>query len=101
MAEHTPTPWHVRPGNDFDFGKAGRIGATAVDDVATCWVSDSHNGEANAAFVVKAANHFDQMVEALTNIASTFDESYRDGCLERRIGDLARAALPRSETNNG
>jgi hypothetical protein len=30
---------------------------------------------------------------ALRRIASTYDESYPVGCQERRIGDLARAAL--------
>lgn len=34
-----------------------------------------------------------KLEEALSSIANTYDESWQVGCQERRMGDMARAAL--------
>lgn len=52
------------------------------------WESDVASALTN-----EAARRIERLEAALRDISGHFDESYREGCLERSVGDRARAAL--------
>jgi hypothetical protein len=78
MAEHTKTPWRV---------ERGVIVAGSEDDYVcdtACYRKSSEN-EANAAFIVRAVNAHDEMVEALTAGEAALVEAIsrlEDACTE-------------------
>ncbi len=93
MSGHSETPWHAglhEP--DIIRDHAGRI-------VADLYGSRGTDAEikANTAFIVCAVNSHSELIEALEKIASVFDDSWIDGCVERSMGDLARAALAKAK----
>jgi hypothetical protein len=87
MTDHTPTPWEINPartventfmitgGQGFDFGM--------IADVTE---------EADAAFIVKAANAYDRMFEALREIMRTANEPGDRRALVDRIYSIAAEA---------
>ena len=97
-AAHTPTPWVA---NNCAIETVAEpsyvIGSVYEGDAVDI---DSATADANAEFIVRAVNNFDGLVAALQNIANTYDDSFPVGCQERRIGDLARAALARAEAQS-
>jgi len=54
--KHTPTPWHIEKINGFQIACA--------DETNPDYVAEVYN-EANAAFIVKACNMHDDLVELL------------------------------------
>ena len=104
MMEHTPTPWSIDklPTRICVAGRKGFSGDYRVADAhqspQLAFTPRHEEAVANAAFIVKAVNSHDELVAALKNVANTYDaKSYREGSQERRLGDLARAALSRAE----
>jgi hypothetical protein len=110
MAEHTPTPWAYRPNKHDDWGwirgpvmEGEEIGELVA--IANSWATqeekDAHRTTktyphaANAAFIVKAVNNHERMVEALKKA----EELYLAGLLNapsglaREVVDLRRAIL--------
>lgn len=86
--EHTPTPW-VQVGGGIMAGHENPVTIADCDRYAPLGL-----GLANAAFIVQAVNAHEGLVEALREVASQFDPAdYREGSMERRLGDKARAAL--------
>jgi len=100
MSEHTPTPWEVQDYSESDDG-VGIIGLRTNDGAPyssptnglVAWATlhptemdenDPTRAQANAAFIVKAVNNHERMVEALKRIAA-HDGGY--------AGDIARDAL--------
>jgi hypothetical protein len=78
MAEHTPTPWRIR--NDFGGGwiqGSPADGETYGDRVANL-AKPKTIGAANAAFIVKAVNNHDALVEALEDLLSDADRQMKN-----------------------
>jgi hypothetical protein len=63
MAEHTATPWKQHPG--FFTSMYSGDKQVAITGGPTVDVKNIHEREANARFIVKACNHFDEMLETL------------------------------------
>jgi hypothetical protein len=76
MSEHTPTPWNCASRYSSVVGvpivsRTGqRIGNTAIPDMPPEWDELKRTAEANAAFIVKAVNSHDALMEALQKIAN-------------------------------
>jgi hypothetical protein len=92
---HTPTPWTAK-GYDVRAGQAGRMIAytgphhTPDDQYPKgCKLED----EANAAFIVKAVNCHDELVEALENCLSAFETHYVAG---EKLSDIYSARIERA-----
>ena len=93
---HTPGPWRI--------GKAGS--SVVCDTEIPQWQTgnegslDFYGGhlvaesiaKENLAIIAAAP----EMLEALKEIASTFERSWRHGSIERRAGDIARAAIAKA-----
>jgi hypothetical protein len=85
MAEHTPTPWRYRPRefDDWGFirGPDDVLAAVAKYGACTETSLDQHRhnrtdpAEANAAFVVKAVNNHDALVDALASVRAEINLS--------------------------
>lgn len=83
MVEHTPTPWRVISGDDYYIAADGYprefIGRFKGDDMGDylAFVGNRPKdfGEANAAFIVKAVNNYDALVEALTAVRAEINLS--------------------------
>lgn len=100
MSEYTPGPWAYRPDKYDDWGTV-----KGADGFVICQARDhrycdgdvlsehrrnkTDPWEANARLIAAAP----KMYEVLKEIASHLDDSYVDGCLERMLGDKARAAI--------
>ena len=73
---HTPTPWDITRSRgpvdgEYDFGITAEIGGrTEVIAEAFGWVSEIHKSpaEANAAFIVRAVNAHEAVVEVLEEL---------------------------------
>jgi hypothetical protein len=65
MAEHTPTPWYAD--EDSREGMEWNIHIVQHDNPnnRVCFMTSDGPSEANAAFIVKAVNNHDKLVEAL------------------------------------
>lgn len=66
MAEHTPIPWNtvrenLRGGVYFIIRRPG------MEDID---IHEGENGDADSAFIVRAVNSFDILVEALKTVAA-------------------------------
>jgi len=96
----TAGPWHAEP----KVGRGAWIKGAAEEWTAVACGFDGTSAAANAAHIARcdpdtiraliaAARANAKLVEALTDIANTFDHTWRRGSLELRIGDQARAAL--------
>lgn len=71
QATRTPGMWEVSKQNEIF------VKGTATD-IARCYGNGVHNAEANAAFIVKAVNLHDELVEGLDRIKSIIVE-WSDG----------------------
>lgn len=101
---HTPTPWKwSQPfGEGFayvDDTKHDNIEETG--NICTVW-SGNNNAEANAAFIVRACNNHDRLVEALANLVISADGLEADNDSEalevdREFIDYARTILAEVE----
>ena len=96
-SKHTPGPWRKeRYGTKNQIlGKEESNGSSVV----ICDLQGSQRNEeisANARLIAAAP----AMYEALLKISNTFDDSYSVGCLERSIGDQARAVLAKVDKGN-
>jgi len=99
-AAHTPGPWvFLEDGRSEEAPNAGRpltICGPDADDLANVYSYDDATvnitraeAVANARLIAAAP----LLLEALVKIANTLDEGWREGSMERRLGDLARAAI--------
>jgi hypothetical protein len=102
-AKHTPTPWHVVNGNrikdelmPFDRDERDTALITTVSGHGDC-----ESDKANAAFIVKAVNSHEMLVEALCDAVrpyGVFDVAI-SSCAASTVGDFlelksrVRAAL--------
>ncbi len=102
-AKHTPTPW-ISGCVKTSIGRCFKIGAEKIIDCghgAMCLYDDetslnplSHDEiEANAAFIVRAVNNHDALVEALGGLL----EAQRSTMEETRARFNARSALSKSK----
>lgn len=105
MTAHTPTPWVRDP-------RSGRTTMVYSDDatgsaIADCAPSMVHRSqaecEANAAFIVRACNAHDELVEALSALLSLHGTPHQDEWLNPQafkfaqdVTDKARAALSKA-----
>lgn len=101
MAEHTPGPW--RMADDYD-EKDISIGVRANGfpfeyQPARAGGHDQKEAEANAAFIVKACNSFDELVSALQDCLAALDNQavVNGGEAYPAARSIARAALARAE----
>lgn len=73
--ERTPGPWKATHIGEGEFRKE------IIIDTATCGqiaeVLDAGNGAANAAFIVRACNSHDALLEALKAVMETFEREYQ------------------------
>lgn len=66
------------------------MGSAIYEDADTC-------GEA-AAELRRLHEVNQELLEALSKIANTLDEGWRAGSMERMLGDIARAAIAKAES---
>jgi len=106
-AQHTPGPWRVSTVGLMNDG--GR--AVVADDfrvaVVDChtkfkrgegWMAECDTRDANARLIAAAPD----LLAALEKVANTYlPEDYREGCLERTLGDIARAAIAKAKGGSG
>jgi hypothetical protein len=108
MTDHTPTPWISQPFCDdedhavFIIGaNLGGLAATAPMFPSEIDTVDSSRAQANAAFIVKAVNNHDALVEALEGLDLLLDFgdepgsiwTFDDPTAIREAFKRARAAL--------
>lgn len=65
--KHTPTPWKVYQCGGVQIGQEG-----TGEAICSMW-GDKHEGEANAAHIVKCVNMHDELVGALKECAEAFN----------------------------
>jgi hypothetical protein len=85
MSKHTPTPWTVPDGGI----RPAIYTADEVEHIATM-ADTGDEMEANAAFIVRAVNSHDALVEALLEVRKCGNGGAK---LSRAASDKARAAL--------
>jgi hypothetical protein len=73
MSEHTPTPWAADPDDREGYEWNVHIVEAARPHMRIAFTSNGPDSEANAAFIVKAVNAHDGLVEALEFIRDGFD----------------------------
>lgn len=107
MVEHTPTPWSYRPNKHDDWGWIrGTSSNGEIAPLVACarsgeWESaqmmDDHRTArtdpygANAAFIVKAVNNHEALVNALNEIA--WMDEHLSTETAREMMNIARSAL--------
>ena len=76
--------------------------ALRLADEFDWWVARGLNLEprlADAAAELRRLHEVNQeLLEALSKIANTLDEGWRAGSMERMLGDIARAAIAKAES---
>ena len=89
-AQYTPTPWAVADGPEIYSVPAYRSVAMALAD---------GNEDANAAFIVRACNSFDDLVAALSfNVSICANTCHQvDRQTAGEMYEMARAALAKAE----
>lgn len=100
MAEHTPTPWCFEPhngfgGKDFD-GEPWPFGYISTSptpqpifELRPLLVFKPGELRANAAFIIRAVNNFDDLVRALENVIRVADRKTDE--FDAARADLAKA----------
>jgi hypothetical protein len=103
MSEHNATPWRYTADNNTSYG---RVVIEASDGWTIAWVIDditSVDPEANAAFIVRAVNAYDDLVAALRPFAELADIFASTGASTIGGPDMgkalaaARAALTKAQ----
>lgn len=94
-ADHSPLPWEY-----CGCGKCGLIWSIPADFHVATAIMKTEDGEmtaeqrqANAEFIVKACNAYDQLVSAI-NMIFDFDEK-----LNPYVADILRAAIASTESS--
>ena len=91
MTEHTPTPWRVQAGSG---NSEEAFTITTSDRVIASVAGEGYaNRQANAAFIVRAANSHTALVAALRSAIDCVDEQ-ATVIQELRSGGLATVAIP-------
>jgi len=78
MTEHTPTPWNAASKYSSVVGvpivnqQGKRIGNTALPDMPPEWDHLKRQAEIDAAFIVKAVNNHEALVNVLTMMLDQF-----------------------------
>lgn len=108
MAEHTPTPWRVEKGTGlvwgdctlFDDGTPDRLGVPVTDgQLERPWAQGKgpsyEEMEANAAFIVKAVNNHEALVNAITLLEKAEEFHLTcDECNGEDIPELCEKCFP-------
>jgi hypothetical protein len=91
--KHTPLPWRFgdnvgkRPTWEYVEGQDGQ---------AICLIGQTSDGEANAAFIVRACNAHEDLVAALSELVELLEDNQPDWYLKKHFNH-ARAALAKAE----
>lgn len=102
MSEHTATPWHIQ--HEFDFEPTFILAGEDEELlVAACRPDELPNARANAAFIVRAVNAHDALVEAVKQLLQAYAPNAQrsadeegEQCLHSSV-QRARAALKLAE----
>lgn len=78
---HTPTPWKV-----YQFGGV-QVGQEDTGEAICSMWGDKHEGEANAAHIVKCVNMHDELVEVLKEAGDVIESYYRSTGID--LGDAS------------
>lgn len=95
MSEHTPMPWSAASKYSSVVGvpivnqQGRRIGNTALPGYPPEWDHMKRQAEIDAAFIVKAVNNHDALVQALRDVMKAANDPY----------EVARNALARLAAN--
>lgn len=96
VVKHSPTPWRVRSSDKTIVGGDESV----VGDFGPCIVGPDHEGEGNAAHIVKCVNAHDELVAALREVVAKVGDYEGMGPLGGTpfwylvaVRDVARAAL--------
>lgn len=73
MTEHTPTPWIADPDDREGMKWNVHIVEAARPHMRVCFMTSGPEAEGNAAFIVKAVNNHQPMVDAICGYLETFD----------------------------
>lgn len=99
MTNHTPTPWHVeicrQHGENFDTilirGHGKQADAINEDNQTLACLTGRENAAANAAFIVRAVNSHQHLVEALKAIVAALTQPVQtSGLREPTTCDILR-----------
>jgi len=103
MSEHTPTPWRVEDGTDLIWGACNPddrssygMGYSIVEGKAPGWKPykpSMEEREANAAFIVKAVNSHDALVEAIKHAKARFECLAEDFQVDKNNVDWAMCSV--------
>jgi len=94
--KHTPIPWVIsKVGNNYDeymiYEEDGPVvGGHTVRGHNVC---NTVYGEANAAFIVKACNEYDEHVKAISLAIRTINDTLRHGTTESVLEELVSQIL--------
>lgn len=95
VGTHTPGPWRV--GNRQCVVCDTEIKQFKTGDKASLRAYGGHLvAESIARENLAIISAAPEMLAALEEIANTFDMTWRPGCIERRAGDIARAAIAKA-----
>lgn len=96
-AQHTPGPWRYKTDEfgDFIIHPTDHMLAIAVvvNGAFRIALGKSSQIEANARLIAAAPD----LLAFAKATADAYDDSWREGCQERLIGDAARAAIAKAE----
>ena len=99
--KHTPGPWELEEINSDTGNFRHLVPVAEIDgDVISLLTVVEHNGQNFAAVYSKKDARLiaaaPDLLEALQEVSETFNESWREGSTQRRLGDLARAAIAKA-----
>ena len=94
-AKHTPGPWEIRDNQEIIV----REGGGTVRLIAQCHAGHSPERSANAAYIVRACNSHEELLQALKVLLDHTEEQYPHFESIRGINDKekARAAIANAE----
>lgn len=90
MSQHTPTPWTVTNASSAYMEGTIIMGPDATHEVAGVWMKE------NAAYIVKAVNNHERLLEALKRLDDAINEPSCDDLVA--ASDHARDVIAQAET---
>ncbi len=107
MTDHTPTPWNCASRYSSVVGvpiinqQGRRVGNTALPDMPPEWDHMKRQGEIDAAFICKAVNNHDALVNHLRRLAVRACDEAALELIHSIVGDDPYSVMPSSVGGSG